>query len=159
MVWKEEIPLSYVCINERGRIITNYFRKLSSYFFIDEVWKRYFLFVFKCGFVFWCVCSLVFLYIIYMLLLGCFFFLFCFLMGILSPSESVIRHLAASKLSPTSLLTVIPELVILIVTRDYQLLYRFGSFRVLFQIRYSHKLDSDLLLLSLMFFWLYCSLW
>lgn len=73
-------------------------------------------------------------------------------MGILSPSESVICHLAASKLSPTSRLTVIPELVILMVTRDYQLPCRFGSFRVLFRIRYSHKLDSDLLLLSLMFF-------
>lgn len=50
------------------------------------------------------------------------------------------------------LLTVTPQLVILVVTRDYQLLCLFGSFRVLFQIIYSQKLGSDLLLLNLMFF-------
>lgn len=51
-LWQAEIALSYVCINERGAIITNYFRKLSVYFFIDTVLKRCFLFVFKCGLVF-----------------------------------------------------------------------------------------------------------
>lgn len=70
-----------------------------------------------------------------------------------SPSESVIYCFAASKLSPTSLLfTVTSGLVILVVSRDYQPLCLFGSFRVLFRIIYSHKLDSDLLLLNLMFF-------
>lgn len=76
-----------------------------------------------------------------------------FLMGKLSPSESGICRFAASKLSPTSLFhTLIPELVILVVTRDYQLLFLFGSFRVLFRIIYSYTLDCDVLLLNLMFF-------
>ena len=50
------------------------------------------------------------------------------------------------------LLTVIPELVTSLVTRDYQLLCLFGSFRVLFQIICSQKLGSDLLLFNLTFF-------
>ena len=50
------------------------------------------------------------------------------------------------------LLTVIPELVTSLVSRDYQLLCLFGSFRVLFQIICSQKLGSDLLLFNLTFF-------
>lgn len=135
-------------------IIMSYLEKLFLVLLYLQTFEKKFLrmYVLKCDLVFWCTYSLCFfLLIIYM---PCWFF-----DEKIEPEWKFICCLAASKLSPASLLlTVIPELVMLVVTRDYQLLCLFGSFRVLFQIMYSQKLDSDLLLLSLMFFWLYCSL-
>lgn len=75
-------------------------------------------------------------------------------MGKVSPSETVMYDFAVCKLSRTLLssLAVIPELVISVVTRDYQLLCLFVTFRVLFQITHSQKPGSDLLWLDLTFF-------
>lgn len=72
-------------------------------------------------------------------------------MGKLSPSENLSAALLPLNfLLP--LLTVIPELVILVVTRDEQILCLPGSFSVLFQIIYRQELDSDLLLFNSMLF-------
>lgn len=73
-------------------------------------------------------------------------------MGKLSPSKNLsAAWLPLNSLLPF-LLTVIPELVILVVTRDEQLLCLPGSFSVLFQILYRQELDSDLLLFNPMLF-------
>lgn len=136
------------------------FLKSPHISFLTEVWKKFCLvfvvvvwFVFKCGLILWDVCRLYFFLIWFICHVG-------FLMGKVSPSGNVICSFATSKHFPTLLLfAVTPELVILVVTRDYQLLCLSGSFRVLFRIIYSQKLGSDLLLLNLTFFWLYCSLW
>lgn len=75
--------------------------------------------------------------------------LYCCFNGKIESKLKFICCLVASELSPASfLLTVIPELVILVVTRDEQLLCLSGSFRVLFQIMYRQELDSDLLLFN-----------
>lgn len=129
---------------QRDRIIFNYFRNNVLYFCIYNDLKEGLFFcmcVFKCGLIFWWICSFWLFFIKFICHVG-------FLMENWAQVKMLFVALLLLNFFPTSPpLTVILELVILVVTRDYQLLCLFGSFRVLFQIIYSQKVDNDLLLL------------
>lgn len=89
--------ISFLGVKQRGRVITDYFRKLSLYFFTDIGLK-------EGGFLFCLVLNVVWYFDVcvdysfssYHLYATCFY-----LMQKLSPSENVICCLVVSRLSPT----------------------------------------------------------